>query len=146
MRQIEKHFGYVVTYEDMRYVNAEDIVDITEETRRDLTKNVRLFGRKNGSIDFSYTPGPGTVESQVGEVLAELISRVNETGQFGQFRADRAAGAYHVVPVAIRGKRGATESYASPLEARLSIAFDEANGLEAMLKLASTMTAASGYL
>jgi hypothetical protein len=69
VRQIEKHFGRVVTYDDTRYVHPDDIVDITAKVRRDGDLSKRVFVMRNGSIDVTYSAAPGTsVDKQVEEV------------------------------------------------------------------------------
>jgi hypothetical protein len=121
--QIEKHFGWVVTYEDTRYVHPSDIVDVTEQVRRDGNMSKRVLGMRNGSIDLTYTPRPGTIEAQVGEVLQEVLAHSNAAGNAGEFRIDWVPGGYHVVPVAMKGKSGATEPYASLLDTRITLPY-----------------------
>lgn len=142
--QIERHFGWVVTYEDTRYVYPPDIVDITAEIRRDYTRSTRVFGRRKANLELAYTPRPGSVESQTGEVLRALVARSNAAGTFGEFRVQHAHGGYHVVPVAIKGQHGRMEPYTSPLDTRITIMAEDENGLEFMLRLASIITAYSG--
>lgn len=69
IRQVEQHFRWVVTYEDTRYLHPGDIVDVTEQIRRDPARPGRIFQMRNGSIDLRFRPAADTVEFQVGEVL-----------------------------------------------------------------------------
>lgn len=145
VQQIEKHFGRVVTYEDTRYVHPADIVDVTEQTRRDRSSSRRIFGRRNGSIDLTYTPRPGPVDTQVGEVLQAVIAHSNAAGNAGEFRVDWDPDGYHVVPVAIKGKSGAMEPYASPLDTRITLPNREETGLEMMFRMVKVITTRSGF-
>ncbi len=142
--QIEKMFGSVVTYEDTRYVYPGDIVDETERVRRDLSKSTHIYGRRNSSLDFTYTPPPGPIDTQVGGMLAELIARSNGLRIAGQFLATRVSGGYHVVPTAIKGKSGTMEPFASPLDTRITLPREEQSGLEMMFAVTKAITDSSG--
>lgn len=49
--QIEERFGWVVTYEDVRYVHPSDIVDVTEQVRRDGKMTDRVLGMRSAGDD-----------------------------------------------------------------------------------------------
>ena len=98
--QTEQHFGYVVTYEDVTYMHPGDIVDVTEQVRRDARSDSRVFGVRSGTIGLSVTPRPATIDAQVGEVLNEIIARSRAAGNTGDYRAERVDGGYHVIPIA----------------------------------------------
>ena len=145
VRQIEKHFGWVVTYEDTRYVHSSDIVDITEQVRRDGNMTKRVLGMRAGSINLTYRPRPGTiVETQVGEALQQLVAHSRGVDNTGDFRIDWVPGGYHVVPVALKGESGVMEPYASPLETRITLPYQQEDGLEMMLRVAYAVTKTSG--
>jgi hypothetical protein len=143
VQQIEKRFGAVVTYEDTRYVSADEIVDITAEVR-DPTFKKRLFGRKTGSLDVTYRLGSDAAGTQVDGVLEAVISQANQQRRFGEFRVERIQGGHHVIPVATKGKTGARQLYTSPLEARITIPHQQESGLDAMIRLIGAITAFSG--
>ena len=144
-RQIEKHFGRVVTYEDTRYVHPDDIVDITAKVRRDGDLSKRAFVMRNGSIDVTYSAVPGTsVDKQVEEVLEKVIAHSRTAGNTGDFRVERTAGGYHVVPVAMKGKSGVMEPYASPLDTSITVPHREERAFEAMTRLSQAITGRSG--
>lgn len=143
--QIEKHFSWAVTYEDTRYVHPSDIVDVTKEVRRDGNMSKRVLGMRNGNIDLTYTPRPGnTIETQVGEVLQELLTHSRAAGNTGDFRIDWVPGGYHVVPMAMKGRSGVMEPYTSPLDTRITLPYRQENGLEMMSRVAQAITIRSG--
>jgi hypothetical protein len=142
--QVEKHFGWIVTYEDTRYVHPSDLVDVTEQVRRDGNTSKRVLGMRNGHIDLTCTPRPGTIESQVGEVLREILAYSVAVGNTGEFRIHRVPGGYHVVPVASKGKSGVMEPDPSPLDARVTLPYREEDGLEMISRLAHAITTSSG--
>lgn len=144
VRQIEQQFGRIVTYEDTSYVYAGDVVDVTEQVRRDGDMSKRVFGMRSGSIDFTHTPRRGPIDGQVEEVLQEVLTRSTAAGNTGAFRILSVRGGHHVVPAARTGVNGLTEPDASPLETRITVPHREATGLEVMRLLAETITAHTG--
>jgi hypothetical protein len=144
VRQIEKHFGRVVTYEDTRYVNSTEIVDVTVQFSRNADKTKRILQMRSGSIVLAYTPRSGTIDDQVEEVLQEVLTRSNAAGNTGDFRVQRVSGGYHIVPVAMVGKSGAMEPYASPLESRITLTSQPEDGLEMMVRLTRAVSEQSG--
>lgn len=56
---LESRFGWVITYEDPRYINPADLSDVTEKVRRDLHKfkpgkAPKVLIPKGGTLDFEY--------------------------------------------------------------------------------------------
>lgn len=144
VRQVEKQFGRVITYEDTLYVHPEDIVDVTEQYSRDADRSKRILGMKPDNIKVTYAPRPGSVDDQVEEVLHEVLAQSRAAGNTGDFRIESVPGGYHVIPVAMKGKRGGIETYTSPLDTRITLAPQQRSGLEAMILLAQVITEASG--
>lgn len=145
IRQVEQHFGWVVTYEDTRYLHPDDIVDVTEQVRRDPTRPGRIFQMRNGNIDLTYTPAADAIEFQVGEVLEALLAHSTERGNPGEFRAQHVAGGYHVVPIGTKGSTGGRQAYSSPLDTRISLELRNETALELLFRLAAAITEASGF-
>jgi hypothetical protein len=141
--QVEKHFGYVVTYEDVRYLHPSDIVDVTASVRRDGKQEPRVFGMRNGTIAFSFTPRPGSTDAQVGEVLQEILVRSRVAGNAGDFRTEWTRGGYDIIPVSSKGKSGAIEAFESALEARITMSPRDETGLEMIMRFTDTVSAAS---
>lgn len=144
VRQIEDRFGRVVTYEDGSYVAADDMVDVTEQVRRDGKTDRRVRVMRSDSISLAYTPTGPSVDAQVREVLTRLLAQWNRPPHSGRFRLDEVVGGYHVVPVARKGKDGDPEPYTSPLDTPITIRPDERDGVEFMTLLAEAISTSSG--
>lgn len=145
VEQIERHFGWVVTYEDTRYVHPSDIVDVTAVVRRDGDMSRRVLGMRGGTIDVTYRPAAGAAtEAQVGEVLREVLAQSVAAGNTGEFRVERASGGHHVVPVAMKSTRGLMEPYQSPLDCRITVPGRTGSGLAAVLRITEAIAARSG--
>ena len=143
--EVEKHFRWVVTYEDTRYVHSSDIVDVTEQFRRGGNRPTRVLQMRNGNIDVTFLPPPGaSIEARVGQVLQQIVQQSNAAGNTGEFRVDWVRGGYHVVPVAMKGKTGAIEPYTSILDTRITLPYQEENGLEMMSRITQALTKGSG--
>lgn len=142
--QVERHFGRVVTYEDLSYVAPGEIVDVTEEVRRDGRVSKRVLSMRSHSISLAYTPRESSAEAQVEEVLAQLLAEWNGSGHSGEFRAETVEGGHHVIPVARKGKSGSTEAYTSPLDTPITIPYEERDGLETMFVVARAISDSAG--
>jgi hypothetical protein len=100
---------------------------------------------RNGNIDVTYSAPPGTsVERQVEELLDKVIAQSRAAGNTGDFRVERTSGAYHVVPVAMKGKSGVMEPYVSPLDTRITLPRREERAAEMMGRVSQAITSRSG--
>ena len=143
VRQVEEHFGRVVTYEDGSCVNPGDI-DETDLVVKDENTGRRVFGRRLDSITLAHRPAGESADAHVQEVLALLLEKWNGPSHSGEFRAQKVVGGFHVIPVARKGVGGTTEPYSSPLEARVTIAKEERVFGETLSVLARAVSDGSG--
>jgi hypothetical protein len=88
VKQIEKLAGVVVTYEDTLYVHPDDLVDVTAQRFPKGNAPRRILEMRRGSIDVTYTPRPGPIETQVGELLRLVLDDSRRAGNTGQFRME----------------------------------------------------------
>src|SRR6266850_1436693 len=63
--ELEKKYGWVITYEDPIYVNSGEIVDVTTQVRRDLDhykpgEAPRVFVPKGGELSISFNVNSDT--------------------------------------------------------------------------------------
>jgi hypothetical protein len=146
VREIERHFGRVITYEDTSYVHPSDIVDETEQVRRTpgADPKKRILGVRTERVDLKVPPRQPSLNGQAGEVLQALLGQSRAAGNTGEFRVDWTPGGYHVIPVSRKGKDGALEPYSSPLEARITLPQRTVDGLAFMRCLAAAITKTTG--
>lgn len=140
LRQIERQFGRVVTYEDVSYVAPGDIVDETASVRRDGDVTKRVLSMRRESLNLVVELGKAPRESQVGAALAALLAEWNGPGRSAEFRVQPVPGGYHVIPVARRSRNEGNEPYTSPLDVRITIPYEERDGLETFLVLATAIS------
>lgn len=139
VRQLERHFGRVVTYEDVSYVAPGDVVDVTEQVRRDGDFSKRVLSMRGESIGVVVRPTDAPVDAQVGDALAEILAGWNGHGRSAEFRLQSVAGGHHVIPVARKGRSG-SEPYTSPLDVRITIPYEERDELETLLILTTAIS------
>lgn len=140
VRRVERHFGRVVTYEDISYVAPGDVVDVTEQVRRDGDVSKRVLSMRGESIGVVVKPTDAPVDAQVGDALAEILAEWNGRGRSAEFRLQSVAGGHHVIPVARRGRSERSEPYTSPLDVRITIPYEERDGLETLLILTTAIS------
>jgi hypothetical protein len=118
--QIEKHFGFVVTYEDVNYVHPDDIVDVTEQVARTPPPGKRISVMRGGTIDVMLRPRGRAVAADVRDALEQVLRASREAANAGDFVARCGATRCDVIPIAIRGSRGRREPFTPMLDARIS--------------------------
>jgi len=115
----------VLTYDDPRYLYAEDINDVTLELRRDLDRfppgqAPKVLVPRGGRIDFSYAVSSTTGEPGDWPALVRaLLDSYVENG--ARFRIEHASEACHIVPAEIRNPSGLWVKTASILDAWIMI-------------------------
>lgn len=144
VRQVEKEFGYVVTYEDTVYRFPGDIVDVSKQMpRRDPSKGP-YPGMRGGTLVFRHSPRAPTLAGRVEEVLEEIIARSRRAANIGDFRVETAANGYHVVPVQAKNHKGVEEPYESPLESRITMESRDESAAGMIRRFLDVVSQASG--
>jgi hypothetical protein len=144
VKQVERRFGRVVTYEDVPHVAPSDLVDITDQVAKGKALTTRIYLSRSDSIRLAYTSRYATLDAQAGEALAKLLAVWNGGDHSGKFRVERVAGGYHVIPVARRGLDERTEPYTSPLDTRITVPTAERDGVETLTVLVQAVAESSG--
>ena len=135
VRQIEKHFRRVITYEDISYVHPDDIEDVTEQVRRDGNLSKRVLAMRREAIDVTFTPRGSDIDKQIEGVLQQVVADARVRGNTGDFHIDRRPGAFHVLPIARKGTKGELEPYSSPLETRVTLPHQDETAGEWLMRL-----------
>jgi len=133
VKQVERRFGRVVTYEDVFHVAPTDVVDITDQVAKVNPQATHVLVPRRESIRLAYTSHYATLDDQAGEALGQLLAVWNGGDHSGKFRVERVAGGYHVIPVG-----------SSALDTRITVPTAERDGLETLTVLAHAVAEASG--
>ena len=138
-----QEYGYRISYEDPRYVYAEDLLDVTAKYSmaepEPGKKAARLLVPKGGrfSVDVQPAKGPEVMLKQ-----AILASAVASPGQRFQVRKDE--GMYHVVPTGARDRNGNQATQTSVLDAPISLPLLERTAYETIVALCDVISSGAG--
>lgn len=129
VRELERRFGWIITYEDPAYLFAPEIKDV-RHLRRD-GKDLPLLVPRGGPFTFSYTLPPTSPTTSPQEaLLGALLDQYHQTGYAGRFRLERTGPVYHIVPEMAKDESGVLRPYASILDTKISLPDEEVNGME----------------
>src|SRR6185369_16243131 len=88
---LEKEFGWIITYEDPPYVHETDLVDVTDEVRKDSQKfkpgqAPRVLVPKGGELAFEFDIDPATEKpADPATVIQQLLDAYAFSGHPGIF-------------------------------------------------------------
>lgn len=141
IRELELHFGRIITYEDAASLAPADVV---EQVRRDGKAGPRVLGRRLSGLIFDYAPTETLPERRVEEALSQLIATWSRSNPPGEVKVVPTTGGLHVIPVARRGRDGRMEPYISPLEARITVPFEERGAVSTIEIIAKAVSSVIG--
>lgn len=123
---LTKKYGYVITYEDPKYVYQDDMKDVTQE-RRDLSqfpagrapKTYELIG---GGLTLKLPNQAEIDESMMYGLLSQLVQSWFDSNQGGgHFQVQQQDGIFHVSPTDARDSNGNWRSTQSILGSPISL-------------------------
>ena len=138
-KTLEKKYGWIITYEDPRYVHESELVDVTEKVRRDLDKfepgkAPRVLIPKGGALTFEYSIDPATkMPADSALVVQQLLDAYAAGGHPGVFRLNSHGARLHIVT-----------SDPSVLDASITLPARKRNGFELLDAFCSAVSQASG--
>jgi hypothetical protein len=91
---IERLCHCPITYEDYRYTQS-DVVDATQDVRRDGKTEPKVFGPRGGPYSFLYNP---IASKGMSNYLNQVIANYNQFTYPGRFRVVSTPNWHHVVP------------------------------------------------
>ena len=139
-----REYGYAISYEDPRFENRDDLVDISAEVRRD---------GKSGSQDARYAiwvpktrkaviviPEPKS-QADIRGALAKVGTALGDGG--GHFEIEEAPGYLSVVPRGIRDKNGNWSDPGSILNTLISLSKESRYDEELVLAICGAISSAA---
>jgi len=144
--ELEKRYGWVITYEDPIYVNGSEINDVTLQVRRDLDKYKpgeapKVLVPRGGSlaITFNLTSddnNPVHPES----VVQKLLEANGAAGNGGSFRLEVSGPLVHVIPTAYKNITGTLVPLQPVLDSLISIPAEERTGIQSLKALCAAVS------
>jgi hypothetical protein len=137
--QLEKRYGWVITYEDPIYVYSSEIVDVTTQISRNLDQYKpgeapKVFVPKGGelSIDLNLNSETGRPVDSPESVMQQVLDANTEAGYAGRFRLESDGQILHIIPTAYRDRFGALLPQQSVLDSIITIPSQERSDLQSL--------------
>lgn len=146
---LEARYGWIITYEDPRYAHADDITDVTEKVRRDLSKYPegqapRVLIPKGGDLSFDYDVLAETnLPSDPEVVVRQLLNAQAGTANSARFRLEKSKTIIHVIPSAIKDRSGRSTPQQSLLDTMVTLSSNERTGLRTLEALTESVAKAA---
>jgi hypothetical protein len=140
---LESRCRCAITYEDPRYVNSNEIDDVTTQVRRDLAnykpgEAPKVLIPKGGAISIEYDDSPASSQIEhTAMILHQLLDAHQANGNAGQFRVEVNGQLIHVIPTGIKNQAGQMAPQESFLDAVITVPVEERRGLMASFRFAS---------
>ena len=119
--ELERRYGWQVTYEDPQYEFVADVTDVTLAVRNDGNISKRVIVPAGGHFAFRYSL-PGTAAPNPNVVLAQLLEAYHDSTSSARFRLIRTASVLHVVPVQSNDAKGFLKDRSSRLDRTIRVA------------------------
>jgi len=149
--ELEKRYGWVITYEDPIYVNDSEIADVTLQVRRDLDKYKpgeapKVLVPKAGKLSISLN-----VQSHTGKpvnapeaVVRQLLNSNNRAGYAGRFRLKMNGEIMHIIPTAYKSKSGALVRQQAVFDSVITIPSQDRTVLQSLELLCDAISRSTG--
>lgn len=146
--ELMQRYGYLISYEDPRYAYSEDIRDVTEAVRSDLSAHSpgkRVLVPSGGSLELRNVraPAAGDVGSAM-SLLRALVDVQSSRTNGGQFRLEQTHERVHIVPARVRNSAGEWLDQASILDAPIAVPFAERDGLATLHAIVAAVAQSTG--
>jgi hypothetical protein len=136
IEMLEEKYGWVITYEDPRYVHESEIADVALKVRRDLDKYKPgevppVLVPKGGALEFTSDVVPGTnLPAYPARVVQQLLDAQAARDNGGRFRLETSGQIMHVIPTMIKNSEGSLVPQESVLDAIIFLPAEERTGEE----------------
>jgi hypothetical protein len=128
---LERKYGWIITYEDPRYIHESEVLDHTAPEFRG--GKLRALGPKGGRLNLSsiIVDGAGKPDNPA-VVLRKLLSLHDASGNAGRFSVKQTGKIFHVVPTHIKDRKGQLVVQTSILDVAISLPEEERRGFETL--------------
>jgi hypothetical protein len=145
---LEEKYGWVITYEDPRYVHDSEIADSNLKIRKDLNnyksgETTKLLVPRGGSLEFTYDVVSNTnlpVDPAV--VVQKLLDAQAARDNGGRFRLETNGRIMHVIPTAIKNSAGELAPQESVLDTIISLPSGERTVLQKLENICAAISRA----
>jgi hypothetical protein len=145
---LEKKYGWVITYEDPRYVHDSEIVDTNLNIRKDLNnyksgETTKFLAPRGGALEFTYDVASDTNLPVVpAMVVQKMLDAQAARDNGGRFRLETNGQIMHVIPTAIKNSAGALVPQESILDSIISLPSGERTVLQKLESVCAVISRA----
>lgn len=144
VQMLVSRYGYVITYEDPRYVYGDDAQDVTAQVRKDLDeyppgKAPKVWIPRGEKLTLSVASTAAARD--VRSTLNSLVQMSRQSG--GHFRVLESGGAFHVIPTQVRNVDGSWDATTSILDETISIATQDRTEGELIKDICNAVSSAA---
>jgi len=149
IEMLEAKYGWVITYEDPRYVHDSEIADVALKVRRDLDKYKPgevppVLVPKGGALEFTYDVAPGAnLPTDPAMVVQRLLDAQTVSGNAGWFRLEAIGQIMHVIPTTIKNSEGQLVPQESVLDTIISLPAEERSAEQKLESVCSAISRAT---
>jgi hypothetical protein len=144
--KLEEKYGWVITYEDPRYIHDSEVADITLKVRRDLDmykpgEAPKVFGPRWGTLEFTYDVMSDTnLPADPAMVVQKLLDAQAARDNGGRFRLETSGRIMHVIPTAIKNSAGNLVHQESVLDTIISLPAGERTVLQKLYSICAAIS------
>lgn len=149
--QWEEQYGWVIPYEDPRFVYSGDLEDVTEKVRRDLKPGEaidpekRIVVSRERQLSVSYkAPTKPTDQTAMFEAVKQLANAYSKAAGT-TFIVSQSESRVRIAPGLVRDTEGHLQPSQPVLDTVISIPAKERNGVEFLHALCDTLATATGF-
>ena len=145
---LESKYGWVITYEDPRYVNDSEIADTNLKIRKDPDNSksseiTKVLVPRGGALEFIYDVAPDTkLPADPAMVVQKLLDAQAARGNGGRFRLETNGQIMHVIPTAIKNSAGELVHQESALDTLISLPSGERTVLQKLESICAAISRA----
>jgi hypothetical protein len=145
---LQTRYGYMITYEDPRYTNEDDLQDVAAKVRKDYSTYApgtapKLLVPKGGKLKLRLPASANISPQDLFDVLQQLVRTQATSSRGGHFRVEQAAGVFHVVPTEVRDRTGNWTQYNSLLDTPISVPEQDRSERELYRAIVDAVSAAT---
>ena len=154
--QLERIYGWPITYEDPIIVYGSRMEDITEQVQRAPGLSHRVMGRKEGRLSFTFRlpsslPDYGgdplqyktEAEKAIMDALASILKSYAASGAPETFAVREEDGIFHMVPTGFLNKEGKLQPMEPILDTKITIVSKQRTRQSLLDEICQSLTNAS---
>ena len=123
---LQTRYGYVISYEDPRYTNEDDLQDVAAKVRKDYSSYPpglapKLMVPKGSKLTLRLPASTDISPQDLARILQQLVRTQATSSRGGHFRVEQAGDVFHLVPTEVRDRKGNWSHYNSLLDTPISL-------------------------